>query len=88
MNQNQFWRPVAIASLFLFLCAAPDVTQAQSTAPTAAPALQAASGAAHPKKEPPNDFAGLDFTDEQKSEIEAIRKDMMGRKETVAKDES
>lgn len=89
MNKNQFWRPVGIAPLFFLMCAAPGLTQAPTTAPTPTQTPQAASVAAHPKREatPPNDFAGLDFTDEQRAEIEGIRKDMMARKETVAKDD-
>jgi hypothetical protein len=89
MNKNQFWRPVGIAPLFFLMCATPGVTQAPSTAPTPAQAPQAASVAAHPKREatPPNDFAGLEFTDEQKTEIESIRKDITSRKEVVAKDQ-
>jgi Spy/CpxP family protein refolding chaperone len=85
MNKNQSWRPVGIAPLFFLMCAASGLAQAPSTAPTQTP--QATSGAAHPKKEPANDFAGLEFTDDQKAEIESIRKDIMSRKETVAKDE-
>jgi Spy/CpxP family protein refolding chaperone len=65
------------------------LTQAPSTTPTPAQTPQAPTVAAHPKKEatPANDFAGLDFTDEQKAEIESIRKDITSRKEAVAKDE-
>jgi hypothetical protein len=89
MNKNQFWRGAAIAPIFFLMCAAPGLAQAPSTAPTPAQTPQAASVAAHPKREatPPNDFAGLEFTDDQKAEIESIRKDIMSRKEMVAKDE-
>jgi hypothetical protein len=56
---------------------------------TAGANLEGASGGAQAKRDtlPPDDFAGLTYTDEQKAEIDKIRLDTKSRKAVVAKDE-
>ena len=88
MNKNRFRKLMAVAAGFILLSAAPRLTRAQSASPGAMPAPKAASQGAHAKADySTDDFAGLNFTDEQKAEIDKIRLDTKSRKELVAKDE-
>jgi hypothetical protein len=85
MNKNRFAKPVAVAAGFIFLLAAPGLVRTQSTPSGAVQTPTPASPGAQPF--PEDDFAGLSFTDEQKTEIDKIRRDTASRKEVVAKDE-
>jgi len=89
MNKNPFATPVALAAGLILLCAAPGLIGAQAASPSPAQAPNMAAQAPQAKKDspPPDDFAGLTYTDEQKAEIEKIRQDTLKRKEAVAKDE-
>jgi Spy/CpxP family protein refolding chaperone len=89
MNKNRFAKPVAIAAGLIFLWAAPGLTRAQSASPRPVPTSKVASPGAQANRDslPPDDFAGLSYTDEQKAEIEKIRLDTTSRKAVVAKDE-
>ena len=89
MNKNRFWEPVAVAAGFFLLCAAPGLTRAQSASPAPAQTPKVASPGAQPKRvaSPPDDFAGLQYTDEQKAAIELIRQQTKLHKDTVLKDE-
>jgi Spy/CpxP family protein refolding chaperone len=80
---------LTVAAGFILLCAAPGLTRAQMASPGPAQAPKMASPLAQAKKAsaPPDDFAGLNYTDEQKAEIEKIRLDTRKRREAVAKDE-
>jgi Spy/CpxP family protein refolding chaperone len=89
MNENRFAKRVAVAAGFFFLCAAPGLTRAQSSPPTPVPTPRKISPTARPKKNapPPDDFAGLTYTDDQKAKIGQIHEDMKGRMDNVVKDE-
>lgn len=87
MNKNRVAKPVAVAAGFIFLCAA--LTRAQSSPPGQVHTAKAVSPSAQPTKTSvsPDDFAGLNYTDEQKAEIDQIRRDTKSRKDAVVKDE-
>jgi hypothetical protein len=88
MNKNRFAKRMAVAAGLLFLCAAPRLTRAQSSPPSPAPTPYRAPPAG-PKKSspPPDDFAGLQYTDDQKARIDQIHQDMKLRIDAVNKDE-
>jgi len=85
MKKNRLAKPVAVAAGFIFLLTAPGMARTQSAPPGAFQTPTAVSPGA--QDYPADDFAGLSFTDEQKAEIDKIRKDSASRKEVVAKDE-
>ena len=89
MSKNRFAKPVAVAAGLIFLWAAPGLTSAQSASPRPVETSKVASTGAQAKRDslPPDDFAGLSYTDEQKAEIDKIRLDTKSRKAVVAKDE-
>lgn len=102
MNRNRFAERMAVAAGFFFLCAAPGLSQAQSSPPSQSSAPPSPSTApspvptkpkpfpmARPKKvaSPIDDFGGLTYTDEQKAKIAQIQKDMKSRIDLVSKDE-
>lgn len=89
MNKNRFLKQVVAAGGSFFLCVAPGLTRPQSAPPVSAHTSTAASPVAQPKKDtpPPDDFAGLQYTDEQKAEIDKIRQETKSQKDVVAKDE-
>jgi hypothetical protein len=89
MNKHRFAKPVAFAAGLIFLWAAPGLTRAQSASPRPVQTSKVASAGAQAKRDtlPPDDFAGLTYTDEQKAEIDKIRLDTKSRKAVVAKDE-
>jgi hypothetical protein len=88
MNKNRFAKRMAAAAGFFFLCAAPWLTRAQSSPPIPAPTPRRTSPAVRPKKNtpPPDDFAGLQYTDEQKAQIDQIHEDVKSRMDAVVKD--
>ena len=88
MNKNGFVKRVGVAVGFLFLCAAPGLSSEQTAPPSAAPPPQITSPPARPgnKGSPPDFFAGLTFTDDQKAKIDAIHEDTKSRLEAVAND--
>jgi hypothetical protein len=89
MNKNRFAKRLAVAGGFLFLCGAPGLTRAQSSPPSPAPTPYKPLPAARPKKVTPltDDFAGLQYTDDQKARIDQIHQDMRTRMDAVVKDE-
>jgi hypothetical protein len=89
MKKKRCPKPLTVAAGFILLCAAPGLTRAQMASRGSAMAPEMASPAAQAKKDsaPPDDFAGLNYTDEQKAEIEKIRLDTRKRRGAVAKDE-
>ena len=90
VNQNRFAKRVAaaVAGIF-FLCAAQGPTRAQGSQPGPMQTPHMASPAARPKRDirPPDYFAGLTFTDDQKSKIDGIHRDMESRMDVVNKDQ-
>jgi Spy/CpxP family protein refolding chaperone len=93
MTRNRFVERMAITAGFFFLCAAPGLSQAQSSpsspTPSPMPTSRKHLPMARPKKAPSaaDDFAGLTYTDEQKAKIAQIQKDMKARIDLVNKDE-
>lgn len=102
MNRNRSAERMAVAAGLFFLCAAPGLSQAQSSPPSQSNAPPSPSSApspaptkpkpfpmARPKKvaRPTDDFAGLTYTDEQKAKIAQIQKDTKAHIDLVAKDE-
>jgi Spy/CpxP family protein refolding chaperone len=89
MNKNRFAKPVAIAAGVFFLCAAPGLTRGQSSPSGPAQTPKVASPGAPQKRDsaPPDDFAGLTYTGEQKAEIADIHRDSKSRQDAVVKDE-
>jgi hypothetical protein len=88
MNKNRFAKRMAAVAGFFFLCATPGLTRAQNTPPSPAPTPQKTPPAVRPKKNtpPPDDFAGLQYTDEQKAQIDQIHQDMKSRMDAANKD--
>jgi hypothetical protein len=88
MNTRRFAKRVAAAVVFFCLGAAPGLTRAQSNPPSPAPTPYKPLPAARPKKvaPPPDDFAGLQYTDDQKARIDQIHQDMKTRMDAVVKD--
>ena len=90
MKKNRFAKPVAVAAGFIFMCAAPGLTRAQSgpSVPMRNATSVSPSGAQSTKKSlPADDFAGLTYTDEQKTEIAQIRRDANSHRDAVLKDD-
>src|SRR6266852_3272457 len=88
MNKNRFAKRVTLAAGYFFLCATPGLTRAQSSPPVPAHTSHMASPAARPKSDarPTDDFAGLIYTDEQKTRIDQVHQEIKSRMDTVAKD--
>jgi len=89
MNKNRFAKRVAVAAGFFFLCAVPGLARAQSSPPTPAPTPHKTLPVARPKRDtrPTDDFAGLQYTDEQRARIDQIHQDLKVRMDAVVKDE-
>ena len=89
MSKNRIAKRVAVAAGFLFLCAPPGLTRAQSSPPTPAPTPRKTLLAARPKKDtrPTDDFAGLNLTDHQKAQIDQVHQSMKTSRDAVVKDE-
>ena len=80
---------MAVAAGFSFLCLAPGAARAQSTAPPAIPNRQMAPRPTQPANSSimEDDFAGLNYTDEQKAEIDKIHAETKAHEDLVSKDE-
>jgi Spy/CpxP family protein refolding chaperone len=86
MKQNRFRNSVLVATGLFFLITAPGLTHPQGQMPTpkvASPGPQH-QNASFPADE---DFAGLQYTDEQKAEIDHIRQQTKSNKDMVTKDD-
>jgi Spy/CpxP family protein refolding chaperone len=86
MNKNRFGKRVAVAAGFFLLCAAAGLTRGQSASPSPARTPNGASPGARDTS-PLDDFAGLQYTDEQKAAIDQIRQETKSRKSVILKDE-
>jgi Spy/CpxP family protein refolding chaperone len=88
MNTKRFAKSVAISTGLLFLFAAQGRARAYGTstgeAQTPTPATP---GSLNGSSSPADYFQGLDYTPEQKAEIDKIHRDTETRKAAVAKDE-
>ncbi len=89
MNKSRFAKAFAVVAGFIFVYAAPGPAGALSAASDAAQAPKPASRGMQHKAEslPEDDFAGLNYSDEQKTEIDKIHGETESHKATVAKDE-
>jgi Spy/CpxP family protein refolding chaperone len=89
MNIKRLAKPAAVVAGVLFLFVVPGVARTQSAPPGAMQTPKVASRGAQPKENSPpeNDFAGLNYTDDQKAEIDKIHREMESNKQKVAKDE-
>lgn len=89
MNRKRFTKRVGVAAGFFFLFAAPGQIRAQSSPSTPVQTPQRTSPVPRPKKvaPPTDDFAGLNFTADQKAKIDQIHQDTKLRMDTVVKDE-
>ena len=89
MNMNRFTRLVPIAIWMICVLASRRPAGAYRTPKAAMQAPDAASPAsrAKPDRLPSDDFAGLDYTDDQKAEIAKIHQNAESRKALIAKDE-
>jgi Spy/CpxP family protein refolding chaperone len=89
MKKNQFTKTMAVAAGFVFLCVVAGMTLAQSAPPVAVQTPNAAPSGIQPRGKtlPPNDFADLSFTDDQKAELDKIHRETESRKAAVEKDQ-
>jgi Spy/CpxP family protein refolding chaperone len=88
MNNNRFAESVATAVGIILLLAATGSARAQNAKPVAVPAPNEALPGAQPRSSHSlaDDFSGLNYTDEQKAQIDKIHRDEQSQKEAVAKD--
>lgn len=88
MNKNGFVTRVVVVAGFLLLGAAYGLSLEQTSPPSAAPPQQITPPPARPRNSnsPPDFFAGLTLTDDQKAKIAQIRADSKSHLEAVASD--
>ena len=88
MKKNRFARRLVAGAGLFFLCAVPVLTLAQSAPP--AP-VQTPLNTTRPirtkKPGPMDDFAGLNYTDDQKARINQIHEDFKARMDKVVQDD-
>jgi hypothetical protein len=84
---NRFVNRVATGAGVFVLCGMPAMSQAQDAAPPAALAAHKAAPAPRAVKAaaPMDDFAGLQYTDDQKTKIRHIHEDIKARMDGVVK---
>ena len=88
MKKNRLAKPLAVAAVFMSLCAAPGLTRAETGRTGPAQTDKTASLGAKTRRGslPADDFAGLSYTEEQKAEIDGIQRDIKLREDAVVKD--
>ena len=86
MSWKRFARPVGVVAGILFLSATPELSRAQDSAPAPLPIPHRGSPAARLQKDvrPPDYFAGLKFTDDQKAKIDTVHRNTKARTDAVA----
>ena len=88
MNKGQFAKPMTVAVGFFLLCVLPGLSRAQSGSPSPMQSARVASPSQAKKDaQPADDFADLNYTDEQKAEIDKIHRESESRMNVVAKDQ-
>jgi Spy/CpxP family protein refolding chaperone len=89
MKMNRMAKQLAAGACLFFLCAMPGRTRAQSAPPAPVPTPPKAIRPTRMTKEtgPMDDFAGLNFTDDQKERINKIHEDFKARLDAVIKDD-
>ena len=90
MTKNGLVKTVMVAAGFLLLSAAFGLGRDQTIPPSAAPPKRIASPATRPRNNtpPPDFFAGLKLTDDQKAKIDQIHSDTKSHMDTVAHDKN
>ena len=88
MSKNRFAIPVAVLLGFAFLFAVPGMIRADSTPKGAVQTPKVTSAGTRQKSDalPPDDFAGLSYTDEQKAELDKIHRDTESHRQAVIND--
>ena len=88
MKRMRFAKRLAAAAGLLLVSAIPDRTCGQSLPPAPVQTPLKTTPAARPKKapDPMDDFAGLNFNEEQKAKIQQIRQDTKSRMDAVERD--
>lgn len=89
MTKTRFAKQVMAGAGLFFLSAGPGLIRAQSLPSAPAQAPDKTASPARPSRElsPMGDFAGLQFTDDQKAKISQIHEDIKARTDAVVKDE-
>jgi Spy/CpxP family protein refolding chaperone len=89
MNRNRFAKQIAAAAGFFLLGTAPGLARAQSSPPSPPPTSHKAAPVVRPKKpaNPMDDFAGVEYSDEQKAKIAEIHKNTKMQKDNVVNDQ-
>ena len=89
MNKKRLSKSVAVAVGIIFLFAVSGLARAESVEAGTVQPPKAAAPEAVKKKDstPPNDFAGLNYTNEQKAEIAKVHQDMESHKAAVVNDQ-
>ncbi len=89
MTKNRIAKSVAVTAGCVFLLAMSGLTHAQNASTSAVRAPMAASHGVQSKSDSnaQDDFAGLNYTDEQKAQIDKIHQLSESHKAVVAKDE-
>lgn len=88
MNKNRFAKPVAVAAGILFMLVTSGLVRADDSPQSALQTSKPASPMAQPMADslPQDDFAGLDYTDKQRAEIDRIHRETESHKAVVAND--
>jgi hypothetical protein len=88
MNINKVAKRMTVAAGFFFVCMTPGLTRAQSASPAPTQTRVMASSGSQMKmgSSASDDFAGLVYTDDQKTEIDRIHQETKSHQEAVAKD--
>ena len=88
MNMNRSANSLAIVGGLFLLMSVPGLANTQSAAPNPAHAPKPANAGAQPRQDSlQDDFSGLNYTDDQKAEIDKIRQKMVTLKDTVQRDD-
>ncbi len=88
MNKNRLVKRIVVAAGFLFLCAAPGLSLDQNNSSGAVPPSHITSPPARPRTNtsPPDFFAGLTLTADQKVKVAQIHEDTKSRLKALAND--
>jgi hypothetical protein len=89
MNKNRFAKALAIAAGFIFLSVAPGLAVEQNALPITVQTPKSPRPGVQPNKDTPplDDFAGLNYTAEQKAKLDQIHRDTELRKAAVVNDQ-
>ena len=90
MNKYRITKQVAVAAGFIILYTVAALADTPGASPRAAQTPQAASPGAQQRRDalPPDDFSGLNYTDDQKAEIARIHRETESQRDAVVKDQT